>query len=117
MFSLRVQKKEAEDPVLLNDMTSFIIELKMVILLSFHFFFYRSYIFLCEIVFKRKNINFKIQIFPSSPTYGLLAIDQNSRQDFNLLCAFEYWVAIKAKCIHVFTVSLNYIRETVNSCS
>lgn len=39
MFSLRVQKKEAEDPVLLNDMTSFIIELKMVILLSFHFFF------------------------------------------------------------------------------
>lgn len=42
MFSLLVQKKEVEDPVLLNDMTSFIIELKMVILLPFcyHFIFF-----------------------------------------------------------------------------
>lgn len=47
MFSLRVQKKEAEDPVLLNDMTSFIIELKMVILLPFcyHFIFFKGLIF------------------------------------------------------------------------
>lgn len=55
MFSLRVQKKEAEDPVLLNDMTSFIIELKMVILLSFHFFFKGLIFFFVRLFLKGKT--------------------------------------------------------------